>query len=117
MEATKASKLTRYVAIISFLVISTFGISKGVGRAVFILLLLVTHEFSTGTIVASYSGVFNKALLLFSSGGNAVALLCVLESLQIPLRENFYHRASPTIVNWKVQQKMFSDLFFWQNLV
>ena len=72
MEATKASKLTRYVAIISFLVVSTFGISKGVGRAVFILLLLVTHEFSTGTIVASYSGVFNKALLLFSSGGNAV---------------------------------------------
>ena len=72
MEATKTSKLTRYVAIISFLVISTFGISKGVGRAVFILLLLVTHEFSTGTIVAIYFGVFNKALLLFSSEGNAV---------------------------------------------
>lgn len=82
MEATKASKLTRYVAIISFLVISTFGVSGGVGRAVFILLLLVTHEFSTGTIVAIYSGVFNKALLLFSSGGNAVVSNMMLYFLE-----------------------------------
>ena len=49
-----------------------FGISKGVGRAVFLLILLVTHEFLTDSTVASYSGVFNKALLLFSSRGNAV---------------------------------------------
>ena len=35
-------------------------------------ILLVVHEFPTDTTVASYSGVFNKAVLLFSSGGNAV---------------------------------------------
>ena len=36
-------------------------------------------------------------------GRSLVALLCVLESLKIPFRGNFYYRASPTVENWKVQ--------------
>ena len=41
----------------------------------FILLLLVTYGFPTDNTVASYAGVFNEALLLFSTGGNNVVMM------------------------------------------